>query len=167
MTKVKSRPPRPGEVEGRAKAFLAARIARDEGISQKKAADRISARESSVQEAMTILLLGTAEQIADVEAGRVAMGPMARHLRSTATPEQKRAAYREPVRTGPENTEGREFDAQVWGHLRAAIDALTSLPKPDDVINIVRKNGMRVEYVGRNVLAAQTWLEEFVNGYTK
>lgn len=146
-------------------AFRGARLAMAENISMNEAAAKCDSKRSSVQEAMMVLKLGTPEEIADVEKHRAGLGQMVDRIMARTSPEQRKAAARPPV-FGPEVQAGREFDAEMWGRLRDALDALTALPAPTDVVTIVKKNVMRTELVSRKALTAQTWLEEFVNAWT-
>ena len=157
--------PREWEIRGRAKAFEAARLAQAENISMESAAARVGSKRSSVQEAMMILLLGTPEEIEAVEHGNVAMGITTDAIRARTAPEERKAKYRKPA-YAPEVWEGREFDAQVWRTLRAALEGLTGMPAPADAVAIVRKNQMRTDFVGRKAAEAHAWLEEFINAYT-
>jgi hypothetical protein len=154
------------ESQARARAFAAARLAIAENISQAEAAKRKGSARGSVQEAMSILQLGTAEEIAAAEHGNKAMSPLARAIRKRTAPEERKAATHKPD-TSPAELEAREFEALVWSKLRTALEALNSLPSPADVAAIVKKNSMRVDRVGRTALVAHTWLEDFVNAYTK
>jgi len=149
--------------EARERAFRAARLAIAEQISMREAAEREGSKRSSVQEAYTILMHGTEPEITSVETGVAAIGSVAEAVRSRIPPGGRKA--RTPT-FGPVVQANREFDAEVWGKLREALDLLTSLPVPTDVMTVVKKNAMRTEHVSRKVLTAQTWLEEFVNAWT-
>ena len=150
----------------RENAFRGARLAMADQISMTEAAERVGSRRSSVQEAFTILMLGTPEEIASAESGASGLGPIVQSIRHRCSPEERKAVARRPTR-GPTSNAKREFEAQVWGRLKDAIDALTGLPLPPDVMNIVKRNPQRTEYLSRKVLTAHTWLEEFVNAWTK
>jgi len=147
-------------------AFRGARLAMTEQISMREAGDKVGSRRSSVQEAYTILMLGTPQEIDAAESGLAGIGPIVASIRERTTPEQREAVARKPTR-GPTSDAGRALEAQVWGKMRDALDALTSLPIPPDVMSVVKKNPQRAEYVSRKVLTAHTWLEEFVNAWTK
>lgn len=161
----KKRPPRQHEIEGRARAFYGARMAIKDNISMAEAAKNCGSIRSSVQEASMILRHGTPEEIAAVETGTISMRSM-RDAILQRTPEEVRKASARPPTFGPEVQSGREFDAEVWSKLKEALDALTNLPVPADVVTIVRKNVQRNEHVGRKLLTAHTWLEDFINAYT-
>jgi hypothetical protein len=131
-----------------------------------EAAKRSGAKRSSVQEAMTVMRHGTPEEIANVETHKMALGPMVDIIIARTTPEERKAVARPPT-FDPAVQANREFDAEVWGKLREGLEALTSLPVPADVVTIVKKNVMRAEHVDRKILTAHTWLEEFINAWTK
>lgn len=151
---------------GRRRAFEAARLAIAEDIAQEAAAERCGSKRSSVQEAMMILLFGTEEEVAAVEANTMGMGPLADAIRARTTPEERKAAYRRPKRS-PIQRDMREFDSEVWGRMKQALEILTGMPAAADVVGIVRKNVQRTDHVTRKVLPAHTWLEEFVNAWTQ
>lgn len=152
--------------EGRRRAFKAARLAIEEDISQEEAADRCGSTRSSVQEAMMILLMGTEAEIAAIDANQIAMGPLADTIRARTTPEERKASFRKPTKS-PVVQDMREFDAEVWGRMKQALEILTGMPAAADVVGIVRKNVNRTDHVTRKVLPAHTWLEEFVNAWTQ
>lgn len=157
---------RPKDVTARENAFRAARLAMSDNLSMSEAAKRCGSKQSSVQEAMTILRLSTPEEIADVETNKVALGPMVDRIMARTTPEERKAVARPPTFSHSVQA-NRELDAEVWGKLREGLEAITSLPAPADVITIVKKNVMRGEYVDRKILNAHIWLEEFTNAWTK
>jgi len=153
-------------VEARINAIRAARLAVAEHISMQEASEREGSKRSSTQEAYIVLTLGTPEEIAAVETGRTTLGPTAKVILARTPPEVRAAAIRKPVLPQRE-LEGRALEAAEWAKLKMALDALTSLPAPSDVMTIVKRNPQRAEYVSRKVLTAHTWLEEFVNAWTK
>jgi hypothetical protein len=153
-------------VTSRVASFRAARLAISEQISMREAGEKAGSKRTSVQEAYTILMLGTPEEISAAESGLAGIGPIVADIRSRTTEEQRKAVARKPVR-GPASYADREFDAQIWARFRDALDALTGMPITPDVMTIVKKNPQRAEYVSRKVLTAHTWLEDFVNAWTK
>lgn len=157
---------RPRYSEGRKRAFKAARMAIEEKLSQEEAAIRCGSKRTSVQEAMMILMMATEEEIAAVDADKIAMGPLTDAIRARTTPEERRDAFRKPTRS-PIQKDLREFDAEVWGRMKQALEILTSMPAAADVVGIVRKNVNRTDHVTRKVLPAHIWLEEFVNAWTE
>jgi len=150
----------------RVSAFQGARLAIAEQISMREAGERTGSKRASVQEAYTVLMLGTPQEIDAAESGLAGIAPIVAAIRERTTPEEREAVARKPTR-GPASNEKREFEAQVWASFRDALDALTGLPTSPDVMDIVKRNPQRTEYVSRKVLTAHTWLEEFVNAWTK
>jgi hypothetical protein len=145
-------------------SFRAARLAIAEQLSMEEAARREGSKRTSVTDAHLILKYGTEQEIASVEAGISPLGAVASAVR-LRVPKEDRPSR--PPQLPHHVNENREYDAQLWGKLRDALDTLTSLPIPEDMMKIIRKNAMRTEHVGRKVLTAHTWLEEFVNAWTK
>lgn len=164
---------RPAEMEARAKAFTAARAAIKDDLSQEAAAATYGSSVASVSEVTLILIHGTAQEIHNCETGGVGIGRMADSIRARVPHEERQAKSRRPPQNPrplvlePVLQDAREFDARVWANLRDAIDLLTTMPAAADMVDIVKKNASRREYISRRVLPAQTWLEEFVNAWTE
>lgn len=157
---------RPYEKEARERAFDGARLAIAENITLHEAADRTGSKQSTVQEAITILRWGTAEEIESVETRGASMRTICDAIRQRTTPEERKAAFRKVSRQ-PKVKEAREIDIEVFTRLKAALDALTSMPVADDVVAIVKRHYVRTDTVNRTILPAHTWLEEFINAWTQ
>lgn len=156
---------RESERVARANAFRGARIALAEGIAAKDAAERVGVNRSTLQEAMLVLRYGTAEEIAATEHGDASLRKMRDTVGSRTDVAARRAAQRPAAITRNVKAE-REVEAEIWAKLRSALDALTSLPVPTDVVTVVRRNAMRADACDRMLLNAHNWLEDFINAYT-
>ena len=157
---------RAAEFAARTRAFSGARLAISESLSMEVAAERAGSKLSTVQEAVSILRFGTAEEIVGVEAGTMSMRDVGDAIRKRVPKEERWAVKHKPI-AAPRIVETREFESEVWSKVRQALDILTGLPNPDDVMNIIKKHPQRTETTSRKVLTAHTWLEEFVNAWTK
>lgn len=166
-TPPRKRPKRDYERAATARAFQAARLARDAGISFPEAAKRCDAKPSSVAEAFTALTCATAEEVARIEAGEASLSKIARESARRVPVEIRKANRKANPTLSREIIQGREFDAAVWGKLRDAFDALAALPQPADVIGVVKKNPMRIDHVNRKLMTAFGWITEFSDAWTK
>ena len=153
------------EIAARKAAFVGARLMLSEHKSQDDAAKAAGSNRASVSNALLIINWGTADEIAGVEGGTMSLDPTADKIRARTT-KQQRVTKQRPQVHGEESLRARQFDAEIWGGLRGALDSITGLPSPKDTANIVRKNAMRVEHVNRKLLAALKWIQEFSNEIT-
>jgi len=55
------------------------------------------------------------------------------------------------------------MQADIWAHVNEALTALTSLPLPSDVADIVRKNPARTRAVNDRLTRSLQWLKDFEN----
>lgn len=155
---------RPHEIRGRINAMAGARMALA-GKSLAEAAETVGVNRSSISSAVLVLTFGTEEEIKAIESGALALESTADAVRARTPAAERAKARRNPTQTVLIK-DAREVDASVWGHLREALDAITSLPSPKDTATIVRKNNMRIEHVNRKLLAAIEWIKEFENEVT-
>lgn len=158
------RPPRPREIEGRTKAFIAAReflaeIGNCHELAKKHGADR-----SSVNSVAMILRFGTPEEIAAVEHGNASVLRAWHKIRERLP---KEALPKRKSRLSKEVAQARRSDVQIFKQLKIAFDALSTMPSPQDVVTIVRAHHVRAESIGRRLLTLHTWLEEFSDAWTK
>lgn len=163
MTKL--RPEREKEIAARKAAIAAARLMLSGNKSQEQAAEATGSKRASVSNGMLILNHGTAEEIEGVESGTLSLDRTADKIRERTTPQERAAKRRAPTQTEA-LVKSREFDAEIWGGLRNALDAIAGLPSPKDTAVIVRKNAMRIEHVNRKLLVALEWITEFSNEIT-
>ena len=156
--------PRESEVRARLAAIAAAdMVIGAPTLAQEDAATAAGAKLGTVQEALMVLRLGTAEQIEAARSGSVAMRPIVDVLRQQAKGDST------PVRPqafSKDTEERRGAEARVWQHLSVALEELTSLPNPADVVAIVRKHRMRVDATNRKLIDALNWITEFSDAWT-
>lgn len=166
MMKTKTRPTRKREIQGRINAIKGARLVLTGGKSVEEAAGAVDSNRHSVSCGLMILEFGTAEEIAAVERGELNLDATSRAIRKR-TPEKDRLAKRRAPTQTAALVQARSIDAEIWGKLREALDAITSLPSPKDTAAIVRKNSMRIEHVNRKLLASLAWITEFSDEVTR
>jgi len=115
---------------------------------------------ATVNSAKTVLKDGTADEIAAIEAGAAAVSTTALRIRSRRPKEKKKTGKLADVGKNPARIENLRLRAELWRHVRDALNHLTSLPRPDDVVAIVRamdKSG----HVDRRLSRSLKWLKEF------
>ncbi len=137
-------------------------------VSQKDAAALLNVGRTTVQEAKTVLDRGTEEEILAVERGEIGVGPLAREIRR-GVPSAVRAGNREAslAQTGknPERIQRQQLNAKVYREVRDAVVNLSGLPRPADVVKIVRAQDRGV--VGPKLEAAMYWLMEFSDEWNR
>lgn len=158
------RVPRAFEMEVRAKALAAARYALDNRTTRDEAAEKFSVNVHIISEALILLKHGTEQEIDDVTSGKVGLKRTIHSIRKRAP--EVRLPGKTPVK-GKEALEEMKMDGAVWVELRDALKAITGLPRPADVVRIVKKNGQRTEVVDRHLMAAFGWITEFSDEWTK
>lgn len=162
----KNRPIREKEIAGRINAIRGARMVLTQNKSAEEAASVVGSNRSGISCGLMILEFGTAEEIAAVEDGKLNLDATARAIRKR-TPETERLAKRRAPTQTAKLIQSREIDAEVWGKLREALDAISGLPAPKDTAAIVRKNVMRIEHVNRKLLISLEWITEFSDEITR
>jgi len=167
MPRKSNRPLREYEVEQRKAGFAGARMAiEDRSRALADIAKVIGTHRHTITMALAVLSHGTSEEIAATESGMAPLRATYTAIMKRVPPEERRSTIRKPAQT--ENVLGaREIDAGVWKNLRAAIEAVQSLPSPKDTAASVRRNAMRTEYISRNLLVALTWITEFSDEITR
>lgn len=163
--KTKTRPLREFERLGRINAIKGARMVLADKKSVEEAATLNNSNRHGVSCGLMILEFGTAEEIAGVERGELNLDATSRAIRKR-TPEKDRLAKRRAPTQTAALVQARTIDAEVWGKLREALDAITGLPSPKDTAVIVRKNSMRIEHVNRKLLVSLAWITEFSDEVT-
>ena len=165
MATAKTRPVRESEVQGRINAFKGARLALTQNKSIREAALISGTPPGSISSAINVITHGTPEEIEGCESGRLQLEPTSDAVRARTPKGERDKKRRAPTQTALVK-QAREIDADVWGKLRDALDAITGLPSAKDTAVIVRKNNMRIEHVNRKLLAALSWIQEFSDEVT-
>lgn len=136
-------------------------------ISLGQAAEIMGVARGTVVSAKTIIDHGSEIDIASARKG-AGLRPMADKIRASFTPEQRAAAEQDRIdrsaagnRNNAERIATRQMHAEVWEQLRTAMEALTALPLPSDVVGIVNGNPARRRATNDRCAAAAKWLSDF------
>lgn len=116
--------------------------------------------------ALTILRHGTAEQIAMAKVGDLPLSTTCIAIRATVSPEGFKKA-RKSIK--PKTADVRRLlqtDKLLWKTLKSALQAISGMPQPTDVIKFARL-GKRSETVDRYLMTAFSWITEFSDEWTK
>ncbi|MCE4223439.1 ParB N-terminal domain-containing protein [Methylobacterium sp. C25] len=136
-------------------------------VSLSQAAELMGVARDTVVSAKTIIDHGSEIDIASARKG-AGLRPMADKIRASFTPEQRAAREREQAernassnRANPDRIRTQQMHAEVWEQLRIAMEALTALPLPSDVVGIVKGNAARRRATENKCAAAAKWLSDF------
>lgn len=132
-----------------------------------RAAEMLNVDRHTVFSAKKVLNEGTAEEIRAVEHGTASVSTIAKEIRAkrpAADRKARRDAGQSHIGKNPERIENQRINAQVWGNVRDALNALTSLPLPVDVVAIVRAHD-RTGLVETRLSQSVQWLKEFADAW--
>lgn len=130
------------------------------GVKQSDAAAVLNVGERTVRAAKAILRDGTEEEIKLVEEGQASVRATEKKVRKRKTGKGDLSA----VGGNVERIEKARIKAEIWGHVRDAINHLTSLPMVEDAVVAARasdKSGL----VDRKLSRALKYLEEFSHAW--
>jgi ParB-like nuclease domain len=133
------------------------------------AAELLNVGKSTVEEAACVLKYGTEEEIAAVTSGRAAVSSVATGVRNRRNGKpQSRSRSRSPKAPTPlvERNRRVRIHADIWSRLNGALVALTGLPLPAEVAEIIQKNFNRRSHTNDRLSRALNWLEEFNRAHT-
>jgi hypothetical protein len=147
-------------------AILAARYAIEQNLPREEAAKKFSVGTDSISRAHTILTHGTPEEAALVEAGTSSLRDVYETVLKRTPKDQRREGRKRGVR-GEITKEQDKAEAAIWSTLKDALDSICSLPQPEDVVKIVRKNRIRATGVDKKLMTTFTWITEFSDAWTK
>lgn len=138
-------------------------------ITVPEAAAMLNVSRDTVFHAKTVLKEGTPEEIAAVKRGEAAASTVAKQIRQNHPKEKRRASREVPLAArgnNPERIQARQMRALIWGQFRGALDALTSLPSPADVLVVIAENDRSGNYVDARLSRALNWLKDFSNEWS-
>jgi hypothetical protein len=131
-------------------------------------AKRLNVGRATTTQARIILEFGSEQDIADARSGAKGLRPLADEIRKTFSEETKEKLRK---RTGgalsPNHKSLLRTDQALWAKLGAALRNLSELPKPKELIHVVRHNGTRILTVRQRLLNAANWIEEFNNEWKR
>lgn len=135
-------------------------------FSAERAGEILNVSRTSVIAARKVLKEATPKEIKMVEAGELGVSNLAKAIHNQQPPqdrEQIRARNRDNGKKKRAHTV--RVNGQIWSQLRDALNNLTSLPLPKDVVPIAR-SGDKTGLVDKKLLNAHKWLEDFLNEWT-
>lgn len=135
-------------------------------ISVPMAAKLLNVEKSTVSSARRVIRDATKEEIAEADSGKLAVGTLAKQIRS-GIPAEERPRQRVQVQlTGKKkraHTVG--VNMQIWSQLREGLTSFAALPNPADVAAIARgydRNGL----VEKRLTKTIQWLKEFEDAWS-
>lgn len=119
-----------------------------------------------VAQGKRVLAQGLPEEIAAIERGAASASTVGDRirLRIPDAEKQKRKALSQTGRN-PERFQRQQMNAQMWAHVREGLIHLTSLPRVEDVVPVVRRMD-RAGLTDQKLAAALGWLKEFADAYS-
>lgn len=130
------------------------------------AAELLNVSKRTIKYAKNVMNGGTPEEIRAVEAGSASASTIAQQINAGQPPRERKAKRETPlaqVGNNPERIQRRQMHADIWAKLGGALDALTALPLPADVAEIINANTMRRKAVDEKLTRSLQWLSEFQN----
>jgi hypothetical protein len=137
--------------------------------SQEQAAEMMNVSRDTVAMARKVLTEGTDEEIMAAEKGQAAVTTIARQIRANKPSDQRKNIRnnggQSAIGKNPERIALLRLRGRIWGQLRDALNNLTSLPLPCDVVSIARSSN-KSGIVDAKLLNALEWLEGFSDAWT-
>lgn len=158
--------PRDWEMQRKAKAFAAARLVLATGMGHVEAAAQSGSSRKASSDALLALRYGTPEEIEQIESGKLGLGPFLDQARARIPAEARKKTRKSPKVTAEWRGQW-DTEMAMFNHLRDALNGLCSLPRPADVIPIMKKNGAREKRINEQLIQAFDWLTEFSDAWTK
>lgn len=134
-----------------------------------QAAEWLQIPKATVSAAKVVLRGATKAEIAKLAAGEIGFSTLRLQIVAGMTAAQRAAYAASPLNTRgqlPQKVQQQRLTAGVWRRLRDGIENLAGLPAPHDVVAIARAMD-RAGLVDRKALQAQSWLEAFVDEWTR
>lgn len=131
-------------------------------VSVVQSAALMGVNKSTIADARRVLEEGTQEQIAEVKAGKTGVTQAAKSIRAKRTPEEKENVQSDQVQA---HSERMQMQAQLYSSTRDALDALSGLPNPAEVVKIIRYNKKQATRIETKIQPALKWLQEFSNAW--
>jgi hypothetical protein len=106
--------------------------------------------------------------VAAVERGEASVHTIASEIRNGSSPAKRKAKRDEPLRQvggNPKRIQRLKMYADVWAKVGGALDALTALPLPSDVAEIVASHPKRRLHASEKIGRALQWLDDFAKAY--
>jgi hypothetical protein len=148
-------------------------------MSAAAAANLVGVSVPSVNRAKRVLKEGTPEEVELVRNGKLSVNALADDFQAGLTPEERDQKRKTPNRGhNPTRIKGSEVvkraqetkqaKANLWHHLRDALDGISSLPLPADVVSVARQYDARTGnggVINKRLRSCIEWLEEFEHAW--
>ena len=134
------------------------------GVSQTAAADILNVDRSTVVAAKMLLREGTPEQIQAVRSGHAAVSTFAKQARATrseADKTQRQTTNKEA------HSERMQMQSQLYNSTRDALNALSGLPHPAEVVRIIKQKKQLASKIDSKLPQALKWLQEFSDAWSR
>ena len=137
---------------GQTKATSTTAKAKDQAVvlTTREAASIAGVGAAVVQAAKSVREHGTPEQKETIASGKAGARKVAKNMNDPKRVEMKHAL----------RIQNQRIRAEIWRHLRDALVALTSLPKPSDVVMTLRQPKQE-PFVNQRLDKSLNWLKEF------
>lgn len=129
-------------------------------VTNEQAAALLNVGADTVSCARTVLREGTEAEIKAIECGDATVNTVAREIRRK-TPAESRAVSKREIQA--RRTQTTQMQADIWQRLKEALEHLTSLPLPSDVVLIARNKDKRSNgaAINHKLKPSLEWLKEF------
>jgi ParB-like chromosome segregation protein Spo0J len=132
------------------------------GVSQADTAKILNVHRTTVVDAKMLLEKGTPEQIQAVRSGKAAVSTFANQARANRTDAEK--AKRQTTNKEA-HAERMQMESQLYTATRDALNALSGLPHPAEVVRIIRQKRQLEKVIEGKLPQALKWLQEFANAW--
>jgi len=152
----------PNSVTGQ-KRLPTGKFGGSDGITQKDAGNLLNVGKTAVVDAVRVVDEAAPEEVAAVERGQVSVSKIADQIRAGQKPKDRKQERDAPLSKrgkNPARLKTQRINAAVWKDLRAALEGLTGLPRPADVVAIARAHD-KTGLVDNRLSRSLKWLEEF------
>lgn len=139
-------------------------------LSAEQIAKTLGISRHTIQRGKVVLAEGSPEEIKAVEQGNASVGTLFDKIKNRRPHDRRNSQKGQSVaRTAAVNDHinTQRRNAQIWRGLSDALIALTSLPKPIDVVRVARGNVKQVNVVDERLFKSLQWLKDFSHEWSK
>ena len=126
---------------------------------------------NQIKNGIHVLRHATQEEIAGVDRFEIAMFTLSRQITDGLSPEERKRMRETPLGERGKHLERKErqrTEGGIWQAFKQAIEALSTMPRPSDVADIIAANGRRNEtFDPKKLETAAIWLMEFDDVWKK
>lgn len=148
------------------KTFAAVGTLTKSGKTGGQLADELGVSRTIVTQARIIHEYGTDEEKRLARIGEVGLRPLANKIKERLPPEEREKLRKRQGGLTVEHRKVIETDVDLWSRLNPVLHNLISLPRAQDMLEIVTRNTSREKVVDHLIDSAANWMEEFYNAWT-